>query len=64
MRTKATDNDGGDLLCEGRKWGKIRPVGTISREGMRAYFWRQNVTKSTLPTTLRSARKENKDCGK
>ena len=25
----------GDLPCEGRKWGKIRPAGTISREGMR-----------------------------
>jgi len=35
MHTKATDNDGGDYLCEGSKWGKIRPVGTISREVMR-----------------------------
>jgi len=35
MRTKATDNDGGDHLCKGRKWVEIRPVGTISREGMR-----------------------------
>jgi hypothetical protein len=30
------DGDRRDFLpCEGRKWGKIRPAGTISREGMR-----------------------------
>jgi hypothetical protein len=44
----------------GEKRGEIRPAGTISREGMRAYFWRQNVTKTTLLTTLHSARKEIK----
>jgi hypothetical protein len=36
MRAKATSDDGGDLPCEGREWGKIRPAGTISREVMRA----------------------------
>ena len=35
MRAKATGDDVGDLPCEGRKWGKIRPAGTISREVMR-----------------------------
>ena len=34
---KATGNDGGDFPCEGRKRGKIRPAGTISREVMRAH---------------------------
>jgi len=35
MREKTTGNDGGGLPGEGRNWGKIRPAGTISREGMR-----------------------------
>jgi hypothetical protein len=34
MREKTTGNDGGGLPSEGRNWGKIRPAGTISREGM------------------------------
>jgi len=36
QRTRAASgNDVRDLRCEERKVGKIRPVGTISREGMR-----------------------------
>jgi hypothetical protein len=31
----ATGNDGGDCRCAEKKGGKIRPAGTISREGMR-----------------------------
>ena len=34
--TKTTGNDVRDLPCEERKGGKIRPVGTISRDVMRA----------------------------
>jgi hypothetical protein len=33
--TRATRNDVQDLPCEARRWGKIQPAGTISREGMR-----------------------------
>jgi hypothetical protein len=44
MRAKATGDDGGDLPCEGRKWGKNRPAGTISREVMRAHILRQEIT--------------------
>ena len=38
------DGDRRDFLpCEGRKWGKIRPAGTISREGMRIAASREIV---------------------
>ena len=45
IRTRAaTANDVQDLCHAGRKRGQIRPVGTISREGMRAHISRQGVT--------------------
>jgi hypothetical protein len=48
------DGDRRDFLpCEGRKWGKIRPAGTISREGMR-YHSLQSLNEQhyqTFPNT-------------
>jgi hypothetical protein len=35
-QSKATENDGRDRSCAEKKGGEIRPVGTISREVMRA----------------------------
>ena len=42
-QTKATGNDGGDFPCAEKNGGKNRPVGTISREVMRACFAGQDV---------------------
>ena len=61
MHAKATGDDGGDLPFEGRTWGKNRPAGTISREGMRArvarqivavHLFAQNKTACSVPITV------------
>ena len=52
--TKATANEVRDLSWAEKKGGKIRPVGTISREVMRA-FPRQKIS-LTFPAAIRKPR--------
>lgn len=52
MGEKATGDDGRDFGCKGRKWEKIRPAGTISREVMRSEQQGKEVANATRATTI------------
>ena len=57
MGEKATGDDGRDFGCKGRKWEKIRPAGTSSREVMRSISgsWSNRVEFYVVAQFLQSA---------